>query len=506
MKDIKFIVKAKKLHLDAGRNPIVFLNKYCPVVALEGFEGMARIRVYNEKKSIIAILNLVNSSVVMPEEIGLCDRALKMLDVEEGSDLEIAHMEPITSFSAVRAKMYGHPFTEESMYEIIADIVKGKYSDTHISSFSTACEGRNMNEDEVAYLTRAMVETGDKISWGKDMVVDKHCIGGIPGNRTTMVVIPIVAAGGLCMPKTSSRAITSPAGTADTMEVLSPVDLDLDAMKKVVNEEGACIVWGGSVSLSPSDDLLIKVKRDLDIDSEGQMIASIISKKVAAGSTHVLIDIPTGPTAKVRTMKDAKRLKKQFESIGKKLGTHVKAIITDGTKPIGYGIGPALEARDVIAVLKNEKEAPKDLRDKSIMLAGLILEFSPKIKTGEGEKLAKELLKNGKAWQKFKDICDAQGGLRTIPSAAYTYEIKADTTGRIHKIDNRKLAKLAKLAGAPEAKAAGVYLHKNLKANVKKGEILMTIHSESEGELSLALDLLKKYPIFEIREKELKRK
>jgi thymidine phosphorylase len=496
MKDFK--LKAKKLHIDAGRNPIAFLNKYCPIVAEEGFEGMARVRIFNGEKSIVAILNIVNSSIVMPEEIGLCDKGVKKLEIKDGDELEISHLEPITSFAHVRAKMYGHPITERGMFEIIDDIVKGKYSDTHISSFATACEGRNMNEDEAAYLTKAMVDTGDRISWGYDMVVDKHCIGGIPGNRTTAIVIPIIAEFGLYIPKTSSRAITSPAGTADTMEVIAPVDLDLDEMKKVVNKEKGCLAWGGSISLSPSDDIIIKVKRDLDVDSEGQMIASIISKKIAAGSTHVLIDIPVGPTAKVRTKEDANRLKKQFETIGDKLGIKVKAIITDGIQPIGNGLGPALEARDIIATLKNEKDTPQDLKEKSIVLAGIILEFSPKVKVGEGAKIAREILESGKAWKKFRAICDAQGGMRTIPYATHTYEVKSDKVGKVLAIDNRKLSRMAKIAGAPVSKTAGIYLHKHLNESVKKGETILTVHSESEGEMQLALDLMKSFEIIKI--------
>jgi thymidine phosphorylase len=494
-----FKLKAKKLELDSGRNPIVFLNKYCPVVLKEGFDGMTRIRVFNEKKSIVAILNVVNSSLVMPEEIGLCDRAYKMLDALNDGSLQVSHLEPITSFSHVRAKMYGRRFTEEGMFEIVNDIVKGKYSDTYIASFSTACEGKHMNEDETAYLTKAMFETGDRINWGFDMVVDKHCIGGVPGNRTTPIVISIVAAHGFYIPKTSSRAITSPSGTADTMEVLAPVEVDVDEMKKIVNKENGCLVWGGSMSISPSDDIIIRVKRDLDIDSEGQMIASIVSKKIAAGSTHILIDIPVGPTAKVRTQADAIRLKKQFEKIGKKLDVIIKVIITDGIQPIGNGIGPALEAKDVLAVLKNDKDAPQDLTEKSILVAGAILEFSPKIKMGQGKKLAKEILDSGKAWEKFKAICDAQGGMRTIPYANYTYDVKAEKNGKIVAIDNRKLSQMAKLAGAPESKVSGVYLYKHLKERVDKGDVVLTIHSDSSGELQLALDLMNKFEIVKIR-------
>lgn len=494
----KFKVRAKKTDIDTGRNPVIFLNKYCPIVAREGFEGMTRVRICAGANSTIATLNIINSCFIMPEEVGLCDKAFKQLSVEEGDYLEITHMEPITSFSAVRAKMFGNAFSKENMFAIIQDIVRGKYADTHIAAFCTACEGRNMNEEEIVNLTEAMVETGDKVSWGYKLIVDKHCIGGIPNNRTTPIVIAIIAHFGMHIPKTSSRAITSPAGTADTMEVLTTVDLSLDDMKRIVNEENGCLVWGGSVSLSPSDDALIKVKRDLDIDSEGQMISSIVSKKIAAGSTHVLIDIPVGKTAKVRSKQDAKRLQKQFEKIGKKLGIDIKVIITDGSQPVGSGIGPALEARDVVAILKNEEGAPQDLKNKSLKLAGMILEFSSKVKAGEGRKLAQEILESGKAWKKFKSICESQGGMKSIPYSAHTEDILSEKAGKVVSIDNRKLAYAAKIAGAPEAKSAGIYLHKHIGDEVKKDEKIMTIHSEAEGELKLTLGFLDKFKILEI--------
>lgn len=169
-----------------------------------------------------------------------------------------------------------------------------------------------------------------------------HCVGGLPGNRTTLIVVPIVAAFGLMIPKTSSRAITSPAGTADTMEVLAPVNLDIKKMKKVVEREYGCIVWGGAMSLSPADDILIHIERAIDLDSEGQLVASVLSKKIAAGSTHLVIDIPIGATAKIRSLKTAIKLKKLFDNICLKYNLTIKTIFSHGEQPVGRGIGPAL--------------------------------------------------------------------------------------------------------------------------------------------------------------------
>jgi len=196
-----------------------------------------------------------------------------------------------------------------------------------------------------------MIDAGSRLSWPHDIVVDKHCVGGLPGNRTTPIVVAIAAACGLIIPKTSSRAITSPAGTADTMETLTEVSLSLDDMRRVVDREGGCIVWGGSMNLSPADDILIRVERPLDFDSEGQMVASVLSKKLSAGSTHLVIDIPVGPTAKVRSTVMADSLALRLTQVGEALGLTLRVRQTDGTQPIGRGIGPSLEALDVLAVL-----------------------------------------------------------------------------------------------------------------------------------------------------------
>ena len=333
-----------------------------------------------------------------------------------------------------------------------------------------------------------MINVSERIYWSEDIIVDKHCVGGLPGNRTTPIVVSIVAAFGLTMPKTSSRAITSPAGTADTMEVLAPVEFDVEKMKEIIAQEKGCIALGGSISLSPADDILIRIERVLDLDSEGQMVASILSKKIAVGSNHILIEIPVGKTAKVRSLEMANILKNHLEKIGEDLGVMVKVLLTDGSQPVGNGIGPALEARDLVAVLQNDKNAPQDLRNHALMLAGEVLEFSPEVKNGEGIILATEILNSGKAWQKFQAICAAQGGLKNIPEAKYIHQCFAQKDGVISEIDSRRIAMVAKLAGAPLDKTAGIDLRIKVGNKIKQGELLFAIHTSSKDTLEYALD------------------
>jgi thymidine phosphorylase len=370
----------------------------------------------------------------------------------------------------------------------LASIRSATISDIDLAAFVTACATRPLERREVLALTKAMVDAGERLSWHVGTIVDKHSVGGLPGNRTTPIIVPIVAALGLTMPKTSSRAITSPAGTADTMETMAPVELDTAAIHRVVEQEGGCIVWGGGVKLSPADDIIIRIERALDIDTEGQLIASVLSKKIAAGSTHLVLDLPVGPTAKVRSQQSAEALSTGLSAVADAFGMRARVAMGDGRQPIGRGIGPALEANDVMAVLQGAKDAPRDLRARAVTLAGTLIELGGLAPEGHGQTLAEQTLDTGRAWAKFQRICEAQGGMRKPPKSIHRRPLAAEHAGRVAAIDNRKIARLAKLAGAPEAKAAGVELHVKLGEAVVPGQPLCTVHAEAPGELAYALD------------------
>jgi thymidine phosphorylase len=490
---LKSTLHLRRLGIDTYKESIVYMREDCYVCLSESLKAHARVRVTLGDRSIIATLNIITSNLLSDGKAGLSEYAWKLLAAKEGDKISVSHANPVGSLSYVRSKIYGNILSADEISEIIKDITAGRYSDIYISSFLTACAGGRLNKQEVIDLTKAMVESGDRLDWEKKLVVDKHCVGGLPGNRTTPIIVSIVSAYGLTMPKTSSRAITSPAGTADTMEVFTNVDLDIAAMRKVVERENGCLVWGGSVSVSPADDILIRVEKALDLDSEGQMVASVLSKKIAAGATHVLIDIPVGITSKVRNPEVAKWLSDSLVEVGETLGITVKVLLTDGSQPVGRGIGPALEARDIASVLKCEQDAPQDLRERALLLAGEILEFSSEVVSGTGVKIATQILDSGKAWKKFQAICEAQGGMKEMPKSQYTNSIIANKTGLIKEIDNRHIAKVAKLTGAPEYKVGGVDLHVRLGDKVNKGDKLFTIHADSQGMLDYVLDYLKAF-------------
>lgn len=488
------LLHLKDLGIDTYKEPVIYMRKDCHICRSEGFAAQSRVQVTLNNRSVIATLNTIESELLCHGEASLSRYAWDFLSAKNGDEISIAHPKPIESLSDIRSKIYGHELSSEQINHIVNDIVAGQLSDIHIATFLTATAGGHLSNREVFDLTTAMVGTGQHLTWPSSLIVDKHCVGGLPGNRTTLIVVPIVAAFGLMIPKTSSRAITSPAGTADTMEVLAPVDLDLIKMQHVVERESGCIVWGGTVALSPADDILIQIERAIDLDSEGQLVASVLSKKIAAGSTHLLIDIPVGPTAKVRSIQAATQLKELFDNIATQFGMTVKTIYSDGSQPVGRGIGPALEAQDVLQVLQGDKRAPQDLRDRALTLAGHILEFSPTVEPGQGTKIAKTILDSGKAWHKFQAICDAQGGMRDISKAPFSYDVVANNAGNIIDIDNRYIARIAKLAGAPNAKTAGVFLHVSSGQYIEKNQPLFTVYAESEGELNYALLLLKQNP------------
>ncbi|MCE3260989.1 MAG: thymidine phosphorylase [Pseudoduganella sp.] len=483
-----YALRARRLGIDTYQQPVAYMRRDCAVCRAEGFEAQSRVELLCGARVVTATLNVTDGDLLEGQEIGLSEAAWEALGASPGAAVTVRHPAPLASFAAVRGKIHGRPLDDAAAQAIVGDIVGGRYPDIHLSSLITACSGNRLDLAETIALTRAMAAAGKHMSWPASVVVDKHCVGGLPGNRTTLLVVPIVAACGMTMPKTSSRAITSPAGTADTMETLAPVAIGIDAMRRVVEQEGGCIVWGGSVTLSPADDVLIRVERPLELDSDGLLVASVLSKKLAAGASHVLIDIPVGRTAKVRSDQAARDLAARLEAAGRALGLAVRCVLSDGSQPVGVGIGPALEAMDVLAVLQGQAGAPQDLRQRALALAAGVLELGGRAAPGAGLALAAQVLDSGAAWAKFQAICAAQGGLREPPVAPCTHALPARHAGRVVGIDNRKLATLAKLAGAPRAAAAGVRFFAPLGSRLEVGQPMLSIHAESPGELAYALE------------------
>ncbi|HYC14146.1 MAG TPA: thymidine phosphorylase family protein [Stellaceae bacterium] len=479
--------RLRHVPIDTYREPVAFLPRRSSAYRPSDFQALGKVAVTGAGRHVFASLNIVDhEGILAADEIGLSDAAFAVLGLPEGSDVSVEQAAPPESLEAVRAKIDGRELAPEQLEAIVRDIAELKYSKMEIAAFLVS-SAAFLTTAEVLALTRAMANAGNRLVWPAEIVVDKHCIGGIPGNRTSMIIVPIVAAHGLTIPKTSSRAITSPAGTADTMEVLARVDLTGDEMREVVAAESGCLVWGGHVNLSPADDVLIAVERPLNLDARGQLVASILSKKLAAGSTRLVLDIPLGRSAKVRSAIEAAHLKKLFEFVGDEIGLTIDAVIADGSEPVGRGVGPMLEARDVLKVLERAPDAPLDLRERALLLAGRILEFDPALRGGKGLARARELLDSGAALAKLHRIVAAQG---TAPGNGglghLVREVHAETSGTVAAIDCHRIARIARLAGAPTDKGAGIDLLKKTGEAVERGEPLYRIHAALPADFKFA--------------------
>ncbi|MGR9073208.1 MAG: thymidine phosphorylase family protein [Gammaproteobacteria bacterium] len=484
-------LKLRRIAIDTYHENVAYLNRECEFYRAEGFQALSKIKVSANGKRVLAVLNVVDDkTIVNPGELGLSEQAFTQLNVDESGLVTVDHAEPPASMDAVRRKINGERLDQEDFDNISRDIAETRYSKMEMAAFLVATGQNNLDRDELLYLTRSMLHSGERLNWHESLVADKHCIGGIPGNRTSMLVVPIVAAHGMLIPKTSSRAITSPAGTADTMELLAEVNLAPELLHQIVRQERGCLAWGGTAKLAPVDDMLISVERPLGIDSQGQMVASILSKKLAAGSTHLLIDIPVGPTAKVRSMRQGLALRKMFEFVGDQLDVHLEVVITDGRQPVGRGIGPVLEARDIMLVLENDPKAPADLRQKALQLAGRVIEFDPDVRGGQGYDIARDILDSGRAIAKMNSIINAQGAKHLdLNPGTLCHEVRAGRKGVVINIDNFQMAKIARIAGAPMDKKAGVDLLKKLGDRVEKDEPLYRIYAEFPSDFKFAQNL-----------------
>ncbi|MFM7013114.1 MAG: phosphonate metabolism protein/1,5-bisphosphokinase (PRPP-forming) PhnN, partial [Betaproteobacteria bacterium] len=367
-------------------------------------------------------------------------------------------------------KIAGSALTPLEYQTAIETILSGKTPEAELQAFLIACTVE-LSDEEMIAIAKARTKILPRIDWGRPMVVDKHSLGGLPGSRVTMVVIPIVAAHGLMIPKTSSRAITSAAGTADAMEVIAKVDLTPEELKQCVAKANACIAWNGKLNHSVLDDAMNAITRPLGLDTRKWSVASILSKKYSAGATHVVIDIPYAEAGKVKSKADGIVLGQLFEMVGRELGLVVKAFATSGESPIGRGIGPSLEVRDVLQVLERHPDAPSDLLEKSLFFASQILAMDPAVGTVEkGAEVAERLLHSGAAREAMENIIQAQGS-HDWPdlSSILKHPVYATQAGTVRQIDGFVISGLARMAGAPFDKLAGVDIVKPAGSRVQAG-------------------------------------
>jgi AMP phosphorylase len=494
-----YYLKVKKMDIKTGQSNIALLN--AGEAMHYGIRAGDKLLITWPGKKVIAEAN-TSEHRVSPGQIGLYRDIWEGLKIAPATIVEINFLERAKSIQAIKKRLLGKKLNYQDFYQIFSDITNGILTRTEITYFVASSFIRDYSNEELYFMTKAMAETGEMLKF-KGIVADKHSVGGLAGNRTTMIVIPIIASLGITIPKTSSRAITSPAGTADTMEVLAPVSFTAPEIRKIVKKTNSCLVWGGGLNLAPADDKILQVSYPLALEPYDKMLVSIMAKKVATGVTHLVIDMPVGPTTKIPNMVIAKNLEKKFKYLAKRFHIKIKVIMIQTEDPVGMGVGPSLEARDVLRVLQQRENYPADLANKSIYLAGELLELIGKAKKGDGSSLAWKALSSGAAWKKMQEIIKAQGGNPNIDPneiviGAYKKYFNAKKSGRIIFTDNKIINTIARILGAPADKLAGVYLNKEYDDLVKKGERLFTLYARTQQRIDLASKALEKMSIFRI--------
>lgn len=457
------------------------------------------------QNSVIAMVSYADN-IVQKGTAYIPSNIIAKTGVNKDGTVNITYAHNPDSVRYIRMKMDGERLNKEQIEAIVRDILDSRLSKIEISAWLTALYINGMDIDEIADFTMAMANTGDIIKFSRSPVYDFHSLGGAPGNKITPIVISIVAAAGLMIPKTSSRAISSACGTSDFVETFCDVELSASKLMAISEEVGGVFAWGGSMNLAPVDDMVIRIEHPLGINPRAQMLASIMSKKVAMGSTHLLVDIPTGSGTKVQTLEAAKAYARDLMDLGERIGMHVECAITYADQPIGMAIGPNLEARECISILEGEKH-PSSVIEKACECAGIILEMGG---IPNGAARAKEILDSGEAHKKFMEIVVAQNGRPDLKSSdlqpgKYSYELKAVNPGYVHSIRNKEIVNIAKVAGAPADKGAGLMVYKKKGQRVEAGDVLMTIYAESEAKLKRAQEAAMSNNPFDIEGMLLKR-
>ncbi|HUX99738.1 MAG TPA: AMP phosphorylase [Candidatus Deferrimicrobium sp.] len=465
-----------------------------------GVQAHDRLLIEYNNRQVPAIVD-VTRSFIEPGFIGLYKSVHDTLQVPNSMEVEVSLTSNPDSIKFIQKRMRDKlPYSKEEIRAIIKDIKNRDLSAIEISAFLMTQEYIPMSIEEVEYLTNEMADIGEKIEWGKEVVYTKHSIGGVPGNKVSLLIVPIIASTGLLIPKISTRAITSPSGTADTMEVLAPIEFNAEEIKEMVLKTHGVICWGGKLDLSPADSIISSVESMLNIDPESQIIASILSKQLALGVNKMVLDLPQGYHTKCETLESARKFSHKFIQIADRLGIQLECGITYGSQPVGYTIGPALEAQEALETLMGN--GPNSLIKKSVELAGILLELSG-AKRGQGAEIAENVLKSGKALKKFREIIEIQGGNPKIKPTdievgEFTFECKAKMDGYVKGISNNLIKKIARAAGSPKYKGSGIKLYVKEGHKVSENSALMKIYAESEENLSNAIKVLEKETPFYI--------
>lgn len=436
---------------------------------------------------------LITDTIVDDGHIGLPAAVWNAFPVSELDRVAVDVQGQAKSVAFIRKKIKGEKLSYDEIHEIMYDIAKRRLSPIEMTYFASTSYNPGFDDEEMYNLTKAMADTGIILDFSAHggMVVDKHSIGGLPSKGVTPVIVSLVSKLGFIIPNTSTRAITAPAGTTDVLETVMPVSLSEEQIKRVVAETGGCLAWGGGLELAPADDILIQIEKPLHIESYDKFVVSIIAKKIAAGCKYVLLDLPYGDTAKVPSS-DVPKVTKAFESLFAKFGIKVFVYKRQAKGPDGNGIGPILEARDVLWILERDKRRPIGMENLAIDMAAQLIALTGKYTYQGAHEILRETLESGEAYKQFWKIGKAQGAQKIVKGddlvpGHYTYEVKSTKSGIIKNFDNHRIVQITRALGAPYAKGSGIYLNHQVGDRVSVGEIVATLYGEAQSRVDLAI-------------------
>lgn len=475
-------LKTKKIDISRGKKRIVLLHR--ETAKKYNIQCGSRIKIKKGRLELSCIAEF-SDDFIKKDYIGLFAKVYADLKIKRGEKVSIDFAEKPKSLEVIKNKMRREQLSEEEYSLLINDIIEGNLSDTELAFFVGAVEMNDLTDSEVNYLTNAILKKSSLLKFREKIVMDKHSIGGVPGNRVSMLVVPIITAAGFKMPKTTSRAISSASGTADTFEVLCNVNHDAKNLKAIADKVGGFIADGSEIDLASADDALIDVRYALQLDPPGLLLASIMAKKIAAGSNTLVIDLPFGEGSKCKKKSDAKKLASRFKKLASSFNINLKFYFSDGTQPVGNGVGPVLEVADVMKVLRNNDDAPKDLREKALQIAGMLIDMSGRFWWKKGYNVAKKILDSGKAYEQMQKIISAQGARKkSLQPGKYTYDFSLGIAGKIKEFDTKKIIELARILGSPTDTAAGIYFYKKKSDKIQKKDLLFTIYASDKDRLN----------------------
>ncbi len=484
--------KIKRLGIESGGVLVVMMN--AKDAALRGIHPGDRLVLSHTKSGdeTVGIVDITHhEEFVASGEVGLYSEVQQKLGLTPKETTIYANpTDKPASFQFIKKKVAGQELSTHEIEAIVKDACSGTLTQVELAALITGIEINGLTDAEIPKFTRFMANSGHVLKFNHP-VYDKHSTGGVPGNKVTMVIVPIIAAAGLFIPKLATRAITSPSGTADTMETLARVDFSEEELMQIIDKTNACIAWGGGLSFTPADSVFIAVEQPLEMDPKGVIIASILSKKLAMGVTHMVLDIPCGPGTKFPTAAEGKKFALQYKEVAAQVGITAECALTLANQPVGHAVGPALEAQEALHLLQDFSAGPDSLINKSCELAGMLLEMGGKAPPGGGRDLAQEILSSGNAYKKMREIIAAQQGnpdisWKDVPVGQFRKEIYSTAAGHVTSIINKSVNEIAKLAGCPKNKGAGIVLDKKAGSHVNKGDLMCIIYAESESKLEAA--------------------